>query len=129
MRAKDKEETERRWRRHLAAAQRSGQTLWRYAAERGLSSGALYAARRRLAAQVGGAVAAAGESPSPFAAVRVVAVPRALAPSVAGGACLRARLGNGTSVELECAVGAEGLLVAAIAALAGRGACSASTPA
>ncbi|MFO0433448.1 MAG: IS66 family insertion sequence element accessory protein TnpA [bacterium] len=132
MGTKSKEPAQLRWQRHVEAAQRSGQTLWRYAAEHGLSRGALYAARRRLAHS------ASAATPSPFAAVRIVATPSAAAPSlaasgapgrIAGGDCLCARLTDGTQLELMFDAAAAELLVAAIGALMQRGACSASTPA
>jgi hypothetical protein len=80
----------KRWAPHLAAAAKSGQSIARYARERGLSRHTLYAARQALAAGAKGG--ASRRVPAGFAAVRLLAQPSAL---------VSARLANGIELRFE----------------------------
>jgi len=100
------------WAEHLAAAQREGKPVRRYATEHGLSADAMYSARRKLR---GREATAATKAPvlgkrgaNPFAAVRLAALP----------APLRAQLPNGVMLELAIGAGDSATLVAAINVLA-----------
>ena len=102
------------WEEHLAAAEREGKNVRRYAAEHGLSAYAMYSARRKLrkrdatstkSATTARAVRA--ERGNPFATVR-------LAPA----APLRAQLPNGVMVELPIGAGDLATLEATINVLA-----------
>lgn len=103
------------WAEHVAAAQREGKPVRRYAAERGLSADAMYSARRKLrvrdvaTAKVPTRVPAPGKrGGNSFTAVRLAAMP----------APLRAQLPNGVMLELAISAGDSATLVAAINVLA-----------
>jgi hypothetical protein len=103
------------WAEHLAAAQREGKPVRRYAAEHGLSADAMYSARRKLRVREVAAAKVPTRAPvpgkraaNPFAAARLAAMP----------APLRAQLPNGVMLELAIGAGDSATLVAAINVLA-----------
>jgi hypothetical protein len=104
------------WAEHLAAAQRDGKPVRRYAAEHGLSADAMYSARRKLRGRESAPATAVPtrapvlgkQSQNPFAGVRITRSP----------APLRAQLPNGVMLELAIGAGDSATLVAAINVLA-----------
>ena len=104
------------WQAHLAAAQREGKSLRRYALERGLSPWSLYDARRRLREREQGAEPKS-TAPQPTAEVSQFARV-AVMPSPTGWAPLRVQLPNGVRFTLPIGDGDSAALVTAVRILA-----------